>query len=163
MRAAPHLRLAPLAALLALAACDAERAPARIDPYDPPSPAGLSGALDPPDGTVPMDTRPTDAAAPVDARPAGENAGERGAELYGVFCAPCHGDAGRGDGPVRAILAEPPPSLVSDALRRAGDAHILRVIERGQGSMYPYRGRVTAAERADILAFLRRLQAAPPG
>lgn len=163
MKAPPRIRLAVLAALLALAACDAERAPAGIDPYDPPWPAGLSGALDPPDGTVPMDTGPTVAAAPADPLPPGGGAAERGAEPYAAFCAPCHGAAGRGDGPVRAILAEPPPSLVSDALRRAGDTHILRVIERGQGSMYPYRGRVTAAERADILAFLRRLQAAPPG
>jgi mono/diheme cytochrome c family protein len=40
--------------------------------------------------------------------------------LFQVYCAPCHGEDARGDGPVAADLKTPPPSLREIAKRRSG-------------------------------------------
>ncbi len=151
-------RAALLLCALAVAGCDLS-GPAPVRPYDPARPPGVSGAMDPPDGAVAME-----AAAPVNPYPANPypadwDAAARGADLYRVFCAPCHGAAGHGDGPVRTILSVAPPSFHDPRLREAPDGHLLRVIEHGRGIMYGYGSRVTAPERADIVAFLRALQA----
>ncbi len=45
---------------------------------------------------------------------------EAGANLYAVYCASCHGLAGRGDGPVAISLTPAPSDLTRIALRNAG-------------------------------------------
>lgn len=60
-------------------------------------------------------------AAPV-ARAAGPAplTGADGAELFARFCTSCHGDAGRGDGPVAASLKVRPADLTAIAARAGG-------------------------------------------
>jgi len=55
-------------------------------------------------------------AACVDTR-TGEATGER---LYRRYCASCHGESGRGDGPLAASLAPPPSDLTRLATRAGG-------------------------------------------
>lgn len=43
-----------------------------------------------------------------------------GSELYGQFCASCHGASGRGDGPVAAALKGPVPDLTRIGARQGG-------------------------------------------
>ncbi len=43
-----------------------------------------------------------------------------GAELFGAYCASCHGDAGRGNGPLVAQLRRRPPDLTKFAARNGG-------------------------------------------
>ncbi len=43
-----------------------------------------------------------------------------GAELYGHFCASCHGEAGRGNGPVAKSLKSKVPDLTRIAARNGG-------------------------------------------
>ncbi|NNE43834.1 MAG: cytochrome c [Gemmatimonadetes bacterium] len=45
---------------------------------------------------------------------------ELGAELYRGYCVNCHGDVGRGDGPLAAILKVPTPDLTRIAARNDG-------------------------------------------
>jgi mono/diheme cytochrome c family protein len=45
----------------------------------------------------------------------------RGAELYQRFCASCHGDTGRGDGPVAPFFKVSPPDLTRIARRHGGE------------------------------------------
>jgi mono/diheme cytochrome c family protein len=45
---------------------------------------------------------------------------ESGAYLYRVFCVVCHGDSGRGDGPVSDTLRRPVPDLTVLS-RQAGE------------------------------------------
>jgi mono/diheme cytochrome c family protein len=52
-----------------------------------------------------------------------------GEELYGRFCASCHGTTGRGDGPVASSLKVEVPDLTLIA-RRAGGAYPRDRIER---------------------------------
>lgn len=45
---------------------------------------------------------------------------------YRQYCASCHGDDGRGDGPVAAALAPPPPDLAASTLNLA---ELMKVID----------------------------------
>lgn len=52
-----------------------------------------------------------------------------GREVYLRHCAACHGDAGRGDGPVAASLQRPPPDLTQLARRSGGSFDERRVMQ----------------------------------
>jgi mono/diheme cytochrome c family protein len=82
----------------------------------------------------------------------------RGRERYDIYCAPCHGRAGYGDGMVVQRGFPAPPSYHDDRLRNAPDTHLLDVIANGYGVMYPYGDRVDEADRLAIVAYIRALQ-----
>jgi len=44
-----------------------------------------------------------------------------GAEMFGQYCASCHGTSGEGNGPAAAALNVPPADLTRIAARRGGD------------------------------------------
>jgi mono/diheme cytochrome c family protein len=55
-----------------------------------------------------------------------------GSELYGRFCAACHGTSGRGDGPVAASLRIETPDLTRLAQRHGGrfpEDQVRRIID----------------------------------
>jgi mono/diheme cytochrome c family protein len=52
-----------------------------------------------------------------------------GQALYQTYCATCHGNGAKGDGPTAPILKTPPPDLTQIAARRGG-AFPTRNIER---------------------------------
>jgi mono/diheme cytochrome c family protein len=83
---------------------------------------------------------------------------KRGQERYNIYCSPCHGLAGYGDGMIvqRGFLA--PPSYHSDRLRQAPDGHFFEVITNGFGRMFSYRSRIEPADRWRIVAYIRALQ-----
>lgn len=86
----------------------------------------------------------------------------RGQERFGIFCAPCHGPTGRGDGYVVQRGFPAPPSFLSARLRAAPAEHFVDVITQGYGVMYPYDDRVPPADRWAITAYIRALQVADP-
>ncbi|EYD73938.1 ABC-type Fe3+ transport system protein, Molybdenum transport protein, putative [Rubellimicrobium mesophilum DSM 19309] len=83
---------------------------------------------------------------------------ERGRERFGIFCTPCHGLAGDGDGMIVRHGFPHPPSYHTPALRAATDRHLFDVITDGYGVMYPYGSRVPPADRWAIVAYIRALQ-----
>jgi mono/diheme cytochrome c family protein len=60
-----------------------------------------------------------------------------GAELYRVFCASCHGEAARGDGPVAQTLKPTVPDLTRIAIRHGGTFPTERVREAIDGQTLP--------------------------
>lgn len=84
----------------------------------------------------------------------------RGQAQYLVFCLPCHGTLGRGDGLVTQRGFPRPPSLGEQRLREAPDGHLFEVITKGYGVMYSYDGRIDPIDRWAIVAYLRALQLA---
>jgi len=56
-----------------------------------------------------------------------------GAALYRTYCASCHGENGRGDGPVAPVLRVAPPDLTRLAQRHGGTYPADRVAERIDG------------------------------
>ena len=84
----------------------------------------------------------------------------RGQQRYQIFCAPCHGLTGEGDGIVvkRGFPAPPPFDLAR--LRQAPRRHIFDVISDGYGVMYPFASRVPPEDRWAIVVYVRALQLA---
>ena len=83
---------------------------------------------------------------------------QRGKERFGIFCAPCHGYAGDGDGAIVRRGFPHPPSYYSAALMRAPAEQIFDVITNGYGIMYAYGSRVPPHDRWAIVAYIRALQ-----
>jgi mono/diheme cytochrome c family protein len=98
-------------------------------------------------------------------RPATPELLARGRERFGIYCAPCHGQSGYGDGMV-AKRAErlqegtwtPPASLHTDALRQRPVGQLFNVITNGVRNMPAYGPQIPAADRWAIVAYLRALQ-----
>ena len=83
---------------------------------------------------------------------------ERGRSRYDVYCAPCHGVVGDGDGMVVRRGYPRPPSFHQARLREAPDRHLFDVVTHGYGVMPPYADRVTSPDRWTIVAYVRALQ-----
>ncbi len=82
----------------------------------------------------------------------------RGRERYEIYCAPCHGLVGDGDGRVVERGFPAPPSYHSERLRQASNQHFQAVITQGYGAMYPYADRISPPDRWAIVAYIRALQ-----
>ena len=82
----------------------------------------------------------------------------RGRERFGIFCSPCHGLAGDGDGIIVAHGFPAPPSYHIDRLLAAPAQHFYDVISHGYGVMFAYDDRVPPHDRWAIAAYIRALQ-----
>jgi len=82
----------------------------------------------------------------------------RGQERYGIYCSPCHGLSGDGDGMIVRRGFPAPPSYHSARLRAAPAQHFFDVISHGYGVMYSYGARVEPRDRWAIVAYIRALQ-----
>ena len=89
----------------------------------------------------------------------------RGQERYNIYCAPCHGSAGYGEGPVhqRATqLKQPkwvqPSSLHQDYIRAQAEGKIYNTITHGIRNMPAYGYAIPVEDRWAIIAYIRALQ-----
>jgi len=82
----------------------------------------------------------------------------RGRQRYDIYCAPCHGLAGRGDGIVVRRGYRAPSSLHIDRLRGQADGYFYDVITNGFGAMSDYAAQIPVADRWAIVAYIRALQ-----
>jgi len=83
---------------------------------------------------------------------------ERGQERYKIFCTPCHGLRGDGNGMVAMRGMKHPPSFHQDRLRQATNGYIYDVVTNGFGAMYGYSAQISPRDRWAIIAYLRALQ-----
>jgi mono/diheme cytochrome c family protein len=81
-----------------------------------------------------------------------------GRQRFGIFCSPCHGARGDGNGIVVQRGMPRPTSYHDDRLRSADDQHFFDVITNGYGAMYSYASRVPPRDRWAIVAYIRALQ-----
>jgi len=82
----------------------------------------------------------------------------RGQTQYQVFCAPCHGRTGRGDGMIVQRGFKRPSSYHVDRLRQMPVGYFYDVITNGFGAMADYSAQVPPADRWAIAAYVRTLQ-----
>lgn len=82
----------------------------------------------------------------------------RGRERYDIFCSPCHGAVGNGQGMIVQRGFKAPPSFHLPRLREAPPGHYYDVITNGFGVMYSYASRVPPEDRWAIIAYIRALQ-----
>ena len=85
---------------------------------------------------------------------------ERGRERFDIYCSPCHGRTGTGDGIVVQRGFTKPPSLVTDRLVEAPPGHFFEIITNGFGAMPDHAAQVRVRDRWAIIAYIRALQLA---
>ena len=82
----------------------------------------------------------------------------RGEERYGIFCAPCHGALGYGDGMIVQRGYFKPASYHEARLQQQPVGYFYDVITRGFGRMPAYASQVPVEDRWAIVAYVRALQ-----
>jgi mono/diheme cytochrome c family protein len=82
----------------------------------------------------------------------------RGQERFNIYCSPCHGRTGMGDGMVVRRGYRRPPPYDDPRLMAAPVGHFFDVITNGFGAMPDYAAQITAADRWAIIAYVRALQ-----
>lgn len=85
-----------------------------------------------------------------------------GRYLFDTYCAICHGESGKGDGPIAAKIP-PPPTYTSGRLMQYRAGRFFHVMTMGYRKMPSYAAQLSASERWKIAAYIRtELQKLPP-
>jgi mono/diheme cytochrome c family protein len=82
----------------------------------------------------------------------------RGRERFTVFCTPCHGATGEGNGMIVQRGFRRPPSYHEERLRNVPVGYFFDVMTNGFGAMQDYASQVPVADRWAIAAYIRALQ-----
>jgi mono/diheme cytochrome c family protein len=82
----------------------------------------------------------------------------RGRERFDVFCSPCHGRTGEGNGMVVQRGFRRPPSYYETRLLEAPVGYYFDVMTNGFGAMQDYASQVPVTDRWAIAAYIRALQ-----
>jgi mono/diheme cytochrome c family protein len=82
---------------------------------------------------------------------------ENGRRLFEIYCAHCHGPTGKGMGIVSTKFI-PAPDLTLPLFKERTDGFIYGQIRTGGPLMPPHGEVLSAAERWDLVNFLRSLQ-----
>lgn len=83
---------------------------------------------------------------------------DRGQERFNVYCAPCHGQTGEGNGMVVQRGYRQAQSMHIERLRTAPVGYFYDVITNGFGVMPDYRAQIPVEDRWKIIAYVRALQ-----
>ena len=91
---------------------------------------------------------------------------DRGQERFNIFCAPCHGVSGNGNGPVNisaTALAEgtwtPPTDVANQTVTDQSVGKIYNTIKNGIRNMPAYGPQISPEDRWAIVAYVRAIQA----
>jgi mono/diheme cytochrome c family protein len=82
----------------------------------------------------------------------------RGQQRFNIYCSPCHGEVGDGNGMIVQRGYKRPPSYHIDRLRKMPIGYFFDVITHGYGAMPDYSEQVPAPDRWAIAAYIRALQ-----
>lgn len=86
---------------------------------------------------------------------------KRGQDRYNVYCSPCHGALGNGQGMIALrglALRRPVGNYHTEKLLKAPVGHFYDVITNGFGTMYSYASRIEPDDRWRIVAYIKALQ-----
>ncbi|MFW6067129.1 MAG: c-type cytochrome [Myxococcota bacterium] len=93
----------------------------------------------------------------------------RGQDRYGIYCTPCHGMSGDGEGMIArraqqlGAAALKPPTFHDARLRSMPDGQLFATISNGIRNMPPYRHSVPVEDRWAIVSYVRALQISQAG
>lgn len=83
---------------------------------------------------------------------------ERGQERFAIYCTPCHGQTGVGNGLVAKRGLVMPPNFHDDRIVNMPDGQIFHTISYGVRTMAAYGKQIPEEDRWAIVAYLRALQ-----
>ncbi len=72
-------------------------------------------------------------------------------------CVPCHGAAGKGDGPAAVALPIKPADWTSDKVQKQTDGEIFWKMSNGRGAMPPWKS-LAEKERWELVSYIRSLK-----
>lgn len=78
-----------------------------------------------------------------------------GERLYGLYCTPCHGKSGEGDGKVGMIIGGV-ANLKGGAYIGLPEGHIFHVITKGKGRMGAHGSQITPENRWKIVHYVKQ-------
>lgn len=87
-----------------------------------------------------------------------KNLVQQGQDRFNIYCIPCHGPSGAGDGKVIPFGFSKPPNLLGDEVKALANGDIFQIIKSGKGKMFSYGYRVKPDERWAIIAYIRAMQ-----
>ena len=129
-----------------------------------PSYKQMENPLPPPGRSIPIEGPITipGLGAPENPTPADDASVTRGAELFAINCAQCHGATGEGNGTVAAFLMKyKPANLTGPLLVAMSDGAIFMTISQGVPDRMPaLNENLTVQERWDVVNYVRTLQPA---
>ena len=82
----------------------------------------------------------------------------RGQERFDIYCSPCHGRTGYGDGMIVRRGFRRAASLHDQRLRDAPVGHFFDVMTNGFGAMPDYSAQISVQDRWAVVAYIRALQ-----
>ena len=82
----------------------------------------------------------------------------RGRERYGIYCAPCHGLSGDGNGVTTKFGMAAVAKLHDERLIKMADGEIFNTITYGKNLMYPYADKLDPQDRWAVVSYVRALQ-----
>jgi mono/diheme cytochrome c family protein len=88
---------------------------------------------------------------------------ERGRDRFTIYCSPCHGLVGDGNGVTKRYGMGATPSYHDDRLRKMAEGEIFNTITNGKTNMNPYADKLTPEDRWAVIAYVRALQRAQTG
>ena len=95
---------------------------------------------------------------------------KRGQERFNIYCAPCHGESGYGDGMIAKRVERlsltpdlvagwaPPQNLQDPKIIARPDGHIFNTITHGVRNMPAYDKQISVIDRWAIIAYIRALE-----
>jgi mono/diheme cytochrome c family protein len=83
---------------------------------------------------------------------------KRGQDRFNVYCTPCHGPSGAGNGMIVQRGLKAPPSFHIERLRTSPVGYFFDVMTNGFGAMQDYRAQIATEDRWAIAAYIRALQ-----
>ena len=81
----------------------------------------------------------------------------RGKEMYELHCLVCHGEQGRGDGPVGKKFVPQPMELNLDYVQLQPDGQLFYTISHGSLRMPAYRQAIPAEDRWHLVNFIKEM------
>lgn len=88
---------------------------------------------------------------------------KHGQERYTIYCAPCHGALGDGQGITKQYGMGATPSYQDDRLVNMPEGEIFNTITHGKNNMLSYADKLTVKDRWAVVAYVRALQRAQHG
>ena len=81
-----------------------------------------------------------------------------GKELFGIYCVPCHGESGKGNGPIAKKFVPTPEDISRTGYGKVPEGDLFAIVTHGQDAMPPFRSDLTAKERWLVIAYVRTLK-----
>ena len=82
----------------------------------------------------------------------------RGKDRFQIYCLPCHGALGDGNGITKSYGMVSTPTYHDDRLRAMAEGEIFNTITNGKNTMLSYADKLSSDDRWAVIAYVRALQ-----